>query len=121
MAKTDFKSIDEYIATFPEDIQEILESVRQAVKRAVPEAEEVISYQLPAFKYHGFILYYGGYAKHFSISAEPPAFEVFKTELAPYKVSKSAVQFPYDKPIPFDLIGQIAKYRADKNLKKSKK
>jgi uncharacterized protein YdhG (YjbR/CyaY superfamily) len=121
MAKTDFKSVDEYIATFPQDVQTILKSVRQAVLKAVPEAEEVISYQLPAYKYHGFVLYFGGYTKHFSISSPPPTFEVFKEELASYKVSKSAVQFPYDQPVPTELIGKIARYRADENSKKAKK
>lgn len=118
MAKTDFKTVDEYIATFPEEIQSILKQVRQAVFDAVPDAEEVISYQLPAYKKRGFILYFGGYAKHLSISAQPPTFEVFKRELQPYKVSKSAVQFPYDQPIPLELIGKIAKYRAEENAKK---
>lgn len=118
MAKTDYKSVDEYIATFPKEIQSILEKVRQAVFDAVPDVEEVISYQLPAYKSNGFILYFGGYAKHLSISAQPPAFEVFQDELKPYKASKSAVQFPYDKPIPYQLIGKIAKYRAEENTKR---
>ncbi len=121
MAKTDFQSVDEYIAGFPEETQAVLEQVRRAILDAVPDAEEVISYQLPAYKKDGFILYFGGYAKHLSISAQPPAFEVFAEELSPYKVSKSAVQFPYDQPIPFELIGKIAKYRADENAAKKKK
>lgn len=121
MAKTDFKSIDEYIETFPEDIQVILKKVRQIVHSAVPEAEEVISYQLPAFKYHGFILYFGAYTNHFSISAPPPTFEVFKKELEGYEVSKSAVKFPYEKPVPVELISEIAKYRAKKNLENEQK
>lgn len=93
MAKTDYKSVNEYISTFPKEIQSILEKVRQAVFDAVPDAEEVISYQLPAYKYHGFILYFGGYAKHLSISAQPPAFEVFKDELQAYKSLKVQCNF----------------------------
>ena len=120
MAKTDFKSIDEYIATFPKNVQKILETVRRTINEAVPESEEVISYQIPAFKYHGFILYFGGYTNHFSISSPPPTFEIFKKELEPYKVSKSAVQFPYNKPIPLKLISDIARYRAQENLKLQK-
>lgn len=118
MAKTDFRTIDEYIATFPKEIQMILQQVRQAINSAVPDAEEVISYQIPAFKHNGFILYFGGYTNHFSISSPPPTFEVFKNELKPYKVSKSAVQFPYNQPIPVELISKIAKYKADQNTKK---
>ncbi len=120
MAKTDFKTIDEYITTFPKEVQVTLETVRQTIHKAVPEAEEVISYQIPAFKYHGFILYFSGYANHFSISSPPPTLDVFKDELANYKVSKSTVQFPYDQPVPKELISKIAKYRAQENLKKAK-
>lgn len=115
MAKTDYKTIDEYIATFPKETQQILQTVRRAIKKAVPEAEEVISYQIPAFKYHGFIMYFGGYKNHYSISSPPPTFEHFKDDLIPYKVSKSAVQFPYNQPVPTELIGKIAKYRAERN------
>lgn len=118
MAKTDFKTIDEYIATFPKEVQSTLETVRQIIKKAVPEAEEGISYQLPVFKYHGYVLYFGGFKNHFSISSPPPTFEVFKDELKPYKVSKSVVQIPYSEPIPSELITKIAKYKAAENLKK---
>lgn len=121
MAKTDFKSVDEYIAVFPPEVQKILKELRETIQKAVPDAEEVISYQLPAYKYHGFVLYFGAYAKHFSISSPPPTFEVFKAELSDYKVSKSAVQVPYDQPVPKDLIAKIAKWRAAENAKKAKK
>lgn len=118
MAKTDFKSIDEYIATFPKEIQSTLETVRQTISKAVPEAEEAISYQLPVFKYYGYVLYFGGFTNHFSISSPPPTFEIFKDELKSYKVSKSVVQIPYDQPVPIKLITKIAKYKAAENLKK---
>lgn len=117
MAKTDFKTIDEYIATFPQATQAILEQVRQAIIEAVPGVEEVISYQLPAFKYNGFVMYVGAYTNHISVSSSPPTFEVFKDELKAYKVSKSAVQFPYDTPIPVELIKKMAAYRANENTK----
>ncbi len=118
MAKTDFKSADEYIATFPPEIQEILQTVRKAIRDAVPEAEEVISYQIPAFKYHGWVMYYSAYAKHFSLSMPPPftAFVVFKEQLKQYKQSKSAVQFPYDQPVPVKLIGDMAAVNAKANI-----
>lgn len=123
MAKTDFKTVDEYIGTFPEEVQADLEKIRQAVKKAVPEAEEVISYQIPAFKYHGWILYFSAYKSHYSISIPPPftVFEVFKKELEGYVLSKSTVQFPKNKPLPLELIKDIAKFRAKENLEKGTK
>lgn len=120
MAKTDFKNIDEYIETFPPHVQKILQTVRKIVHKAVPEAEEVISYQVPAFKYHGFIVYFAGYTNHYSIAAPPPTMELFKKELSSYQVSKSTVRFPLDEPIPEAIITKIAKFRAKENLKNKK-
>src|SRR5688572_6106604 len=99
MAKTDFKSVDEYIATFPEDIQRTLRTVRQTIREAVPDAEELISYQIPAYKLQGWVAYFSGYKNHYSLSCPPPStvFDAFKAELAPYKTSKSAIQFPLDQ------------------------
>lgn len=73
---------------------------------------------MPAFKYHGMLIYYSAYKKHYSISFPPPfkVFEVFKEQLSPYEVSKTAVQFPMDQPVPLDLIGEMAKYRANENI-----
>jgi uncharacterized protein YdhG (YjbR/CyaY superfamily) len=121
-AKSNFQSVDEYIATFPKDVQLTLQTFRQAIKVAVPEAEEVISYQIPAYKYHGMIMYFSAYKEHYSISCPPPfeVFEVFKDQLVPYVVSKSAVQFPKSKPVPFELISEMAKFNAKENEKKSK-
>jgi uncharacterized protein YdhG (YjbR/CyaY superfamily) len=122
MAKTDFKNADEYIATFPKDVQRILEQIRQTIQAAVPEAEEVISYQLPAFKFHGWVFYVSAHKNHYSLSCPPPfkVFEVFKEGLSPYKVSTSAIQFPLDQPVPTDLIRKMAQFRAKENLEKSK-
>ncbi|TKT81083.1 DUF1801 domain-containing protein [Aquamicrobium sp. LC103] len=121
MAKTDFKSIDEYIQTFPPDVRENLEAIRSAIQDAVPEAEEVISYQIPALKFHGWVFYFSAYAKHYSLSCPPPfsVFTAFEEELRPYAQSKSTVQFPKNKPIPLELIGAMAKYRARENLGKT--
>ena len=115
--------MEEYIASFPKDVQEILQQVRATVKKAVPGAEEVISYNIPAFKFHGWIVYYSAYKNHFSISCPPPftIFEVFKKELLPYKTSKSAIQFPLEKSIPAKLIADIAKFRAKENLEMEQK
>jgi uncharacterized protein YdhG (YjbR/CyaY superfamily) len=122
MAKTDFKTIDEYISTFPADVQEVLEQVRQAIQTAAPEAEEAISYQLPAFKFHGWVFYFSGYKAHYSLSCPPPftVFEAFKEELSPYEISKSSIKFPLDQPVPTKLIHAMAKFRAQENLAKAK-
>ncbi len=113
-----FSNAEEYIRSFSKDVQEILQTVRQTIKQAVPEAEEVISYQIPAFKYHGWIFYYSAYKNHYSLSCPPPftLFDVFKKELAPYKMSKSTIQFPFDQPIPTELIFKMAKFRAKENI-----
>lgn len=118
MAKTDFKSIDEYIATRDADEQKMLQKIRETIQKAVPEAVEVISYQIPAFKYHGFIFYFSAFTKHYSLSCPPPwtIFEKFNTELAPYERSKSTIQFPKDKPFPFSLVTKMSKFRASENL-----
>ena len=89
MAKTDYKSIDEYIAAHDVSEQKVLQKIRATIHKAVPEAEEVISYQVPAFKYNGWIFYFGAYTNHYSISCPPPftVFDVFKKELASYDMS----------------------------------
>ncbi len=117
MAKTDFRTIDQYIATFDGENAAGLQALRETIMAAVPEAEERISYQIPAFFYHGWIFYISAYAKHFNLSCPPPsaAFETFKDELAGYKMTKSAVQLPKSKPLPLDLIGRMAKVQARAN------
>jgi len=121
MANTDFKSVDEYIGTFEKEVQATLQKIRKTILKAVPKAEEVISYQLPAYKFHGWIFYFGVFKNHFTISCPPPftLFTVFKKELAPYAQSKSAIQFPKDKPFPFELLAKMADYRATENLKRA--
>ena len=120
MAKTDYQSIDEYIAAYDKDEQKVLQKIRQTIHKAVPEAEEVISYQVPAFKYNGWIFYFGAYTNHYSISCPPPftIFEAFKEELAPYEKSKSTIQFPKNKAFPYDLLTKMSKFRAKQNLEK---
>jgi uncharacterized protein YdhG (YjbR/CyaY superfamily) len=121
MAKTDFKNADEYIATLSPNVQEILQQVRQTIQSAVPEAEEVISYQIPAFNYHGWVFYYSAYKTHFSLACPPPftVFEKFKQQLAPYEIMKSSVKFPLNEPVPTQLIFEMAQFRAKENLEKS--
>ena len=116
--KLKFQTPDEYISHFSKDIQAILKTIRSTIQKAVPEAEEVISYNIPAFKYHGWIFYYSVYKKHFSLSCPPPwtIHEVFKKQLARYEMSKSTIQFPLDEPVPVKLISDMAKFRAKENL-----
>lgn len=117
MAKTDFKSVDEYQATFPPEIKERLQSVRDVIKKAVPDAEEIISYQIPAYKYHGYLVYYSGYTSHISLSYpfSEALLETFRDELAGYKKSKSAIQFPHKEKLPLALIKKIVQFRAKEN------
>jgi uncharacterized protein YdhG (YjbR/CyaY superfamily) len=117
MAKTDFKDIDEYIASTGKDEREVLEKIRQTIRQAVPDAEEVISYQIPAFKHHGFVVYLSAYKGHYSLSFPPPGtvFDEFKAELAGYKLSKSTIQLPKNHPMPYELIGKMAAFRAKEN------
>lgn len=117
MAKTDFKSIDQYHKTFPKDIHARMQSIRDTVNKAVPDAEEVISYQIPCFKYKGYLIYYAGFAKHISLSYpySDKLLKAFAKELKKYKVSKSAIQFPNDEELPLDLIKGIVEFRKKEN------
>jgi uncharacterized protein YdhG (YjbR/CyaY superfamily) len=114
MAKTDVKSVDEYIATHSEDVQAILSCVRSTIRNAVPGAEEMISYQIPAYKLHGnAVLYFAGWKRHYSLyPATDRLVRAFRSELAPYKISKGTIRFPLSEPVPLKLIADIAKFRA---------
>jgi uncharacterized protein YdhG (YjbR/CyaY superfamily) len=113
-------TVDEYIAGFPEAMQEILQAVRETIKSAAPEATELISYRMPAYKYHGVLVYFAGYKKHIGFYATPTGHAAFKKELALYKGGKGSVQFPNNKPLPLGLIYRIVKYKVNENLKKKK-
>jgi len=116
--KTTFKDIDEYIATQTPDVQILLVQMRQTIKKAAPEAEEVISYGMPAFKYHGMLVYFAAYKNHIGFYATPTGHMEFKEELSVYKQGKGSVQFPYTRPLPLELVTKIVKYRAQENLKR---
>jgi len=118
MAKTDFKSIDEYIATFEGKHAAGLRAIRKAILSAVPKAEQVISYQIPAFKFHGWIFYMSAHKQHFSLSCPPPfpAFKEFADELSDYDKTKSALKIPLSSPLPLDLIKRMAAFHAKVNL-----
>ena len=110
---------DEYIMDFGADVQQVLQTVRQTIQNAVPDAVEVISYNIPAFNYKGWVFYYSAYKNHYTLSCPPPciAFTAFAAELKPYEMSKSAIKFPYNQPIPIDLISNMAKLIAEENVK----
>jgi uncharacterized protein YdhG (YjbR/CyaY superfamily) len=114
MAKTDFKSVDHYLASQPEAVQGVLERVRSCIRKAVPGAQEVISYQIPAYKLHGrIVLYFAGWKEHYSIyPATAPLVAALKDELAPHLFSKGTIRFSLSQRVPLGLIGRIAKFRA---------
>jgi uncharacterized protein YdhG (YjbR/CyaY superfamily) len=122
MAKTDFKSVDEYIAAQPETVRSVLERVRNAIRQALPGAEEVISYQIPAFKLHGGpVLYFAGWRQHYSLCpANNQLVAAFNDDLAPYQVRKATIRFPLSRPVPVRLIGRIAKFRAKEAARRAK-
>lgn len=120
-SKKKFKTIDEYIATFPLNVQTILEELRQAIRDAAPQAEEVISYQMPAFKQNGILVYFAAFKSHIGFFPTSSGIAAFKEELSEYETSKGTVRFPLDKPIPLDLVKKIVRYRVKENLDKKKK
>jgi len=115
--KTTFKNIDEYIRIQTPEVQILLKQMRQTIKKAAPEAEEVISYNMPAFKYQGMLVYFAAYKNHIGFYATPTGHSEFKEELSMYKQGKGSVQFPLTKPLPLDLITKIVKFRVTENLK----
>ena len=118
MAKTDFKSVAEYLATLPKETKATLERVRAAVRKAVPDAEEAISYQIPALKLEGSaVIYFAGWKEHYSVyPATKKVLASFKQELAGYEVSKGTIRFPLSEPVPAKLIAGIAKVRAQETV-----
>jgi uncharacterized protein YdhG (YjbR/CyaY superfamily) len=114
MAKTNFKSVDEYIAVQPAANQKILKLMRSTISKALPGADEVISYQIPAYKLNGSgVLYFAGWKQHYSLyPAGGRLVDAFKDELAPYEISKGTIRFPLSEPVPVKLIKDIAKFRA---------
>lgn len=116
--KITFKNIDEYIALQTPELQTLLEQMRQTIKKAAPEADEAISYNMPAFKYHGILVYFAAYKNHIGFYATPTGQSEFKEELSVYKQGKGSVQFPLNQPLPLDLISKIVKFRLTENLKK---
>lgn len=122
MAKTDYKSVEEYIASQPKPAQAALKRVRSAIRKAVPGADEVISYQIPAYKLSGAaVIYFAGWKEHYSLyPASAELVEAFGADLAPYELSKGTIRFPLSQPVPVQLIEHIAKFRAKEAAKRLK-
>ena len=123
MAKTNFKSVDEYIASQPEAVQGVLKRVRTTIRMAVPEAEEIISYQMPAYKLHGRpVLYFAGWKQHYSLyPATDHVVTALQDALSRYEISKGTIRFPLSEPVPVKLIERIAKLRAKEAARVSKR
>lgn len=121
MAKTDYKTIDDYVNGLSAEEKVGVRAICAAIKKAVPEAEGVISYQIPAFRYHGWIFYVSAHKEHYSLSCPPPiaAFDVFKKELARYAKSKSALRLPKNEPLPLALITKMAACHAQHNARQA--
>jgi uncharacterized protein YdhG (YjbR/CyaY superfamily) len=113
------QTIDEYIAGFPTDVQEILQKIRMTIHGAAPEAQEKISYQMPTFFLKGNLVHFAGFKEHIGFYPVPSGIEKFKKELSVYKQGKGSVQFPLDQPMPCDLITKIVKFRVKENLEKA--
>lgn len=117
--KAGFRSIDEYIATFPEDIQKILQEIRATVQAAAPDAKEKISYQMPTFDLKGNLVHFAAFKNHIGFYPTPSGTEAFREEIARYQGAKGSIRFPLDEPMPLDLIRRIVEFRVAENLKKA--
>jgi len=117
---TPINTIDEYISSFPGNIQTLLEQVRMTIHQAAPEAEEAIKYAMPTFILNGNLVHFAAFKHHIGFYPVPSGIEAFKKELSSYKGAKGSVQFPLDKPMPLDLISRIVEFRVNENIKKAK-
>jgi uncharacterized protein YdhG (YjbR/CyaY superfamily) len=114
------RSVDDYIAGFPDGTKQILGKLRETIRAAAPGAAEKISYQMPAFYQDGNLVYFAAFKKHIGFYPTSSGVAAFERELAPYEVSKGTVRFPLDKPLPLRLISRIVKFRIAENLKKAR-
>jgi uncharacterized protein YdhG (YjbR/CyaY superfamily) len=116
-----FESVKEYFSSQPAEVRMLLEEMRETIRQAAPRAEEVISYNIPAFKQNGILVYYAAHKQHIGFYPTSSGIRNFEKELVGYTTSKGAVQFPFNKPIPKTLVKKIVKFRVKENLEKSKK
>jgi uncharacterized protein YdhG (YjbR/CyaY superfamily) len=117
---TKFKTVDEYLSALPENAKAILKEFRKTIKQAAPQAEELISYNMPAFTLHGGLIWYAAWKEHISLYPRTARMEASIKELSEYEGSKGTIKFAMDKPLPFSLITKIVKFRVKENLEKAK-
>lgn len=119
MKKASIATVDEYIAGFPSPVKKLLSALRKTIRSAAPKAEELISYQMPAYKYKGVLVYFAAFEKHIGFYATPTGHSTFKEELSKYKTGKGSVQFPLTEPMPLDLVKRIVWFRVKENEEKA--
>jgi uncharacterized protein YdhG (YjbR/CyaY superfamily) len=119
MESEKFNTIDEYIRLFPAEVQSRLQEMRSVIKEAAPEAQEKISYGMPAFTLKGNLVYFAAFKKHIGFYPIPSGIAAFDQELSKYERGKGSVQFSFDQPLPVELIRRIVKFRAAENIKKA--
>ena len=117
MNKNNFSTIDDYIHSFPIEIQEILEKIRKTIRASAPNSTETISYQMPTFRLNGILVHFAAHKKHIGFYPTPSAIIEFSKELENYEFSKGSIKFPIDKPIPLNLIKRIVEFRVKENTK----
>jgi uncharacterized protein YdhG (YjbR/CyaY superfamily) len=113
------KDIDDYIFRFPAEVQAVMQELRSTIRKAAPEAQETINYQMPTFVLEGNLVHFAGYKNHIGFYPAPSGIERFSKELSAFELSKGTVRFPLDRPIPFDLIIRIVQFRVNENLEKA--
>ena len=111
-----YQTIDEYVLLFPTNVQEILNNIRNLIREEAPDATEKISYQMPTFALYGNLVHFAAYTNHIGLYPTPTGMEAFQKELSIYKRGKGSVQFPLDKPLPYDLIREIVKFRVRESI-----
>ncbi|MGH9434175.1 MAG: iron chaperone [Terriglobia bacterium] len=115
-----FQTVDEYLSALPKKTRDTLEKLRKTIKQAAPQAEEVIHYNMPAFKWNGMLVWYAAFKEHIGFYPRSSAMVAFKEELAGYKTSKGAIQFPIEKAIPTNLVKEMVKFRVKENAQRQK-
>ena len=119
--KKHFETIDEYISSFPKNVQDILQQLRQTIRDSAPNSSESISYQIPTYKLNGSLVHFAAYKNHVGFYPTPSGISEFREELSDYEIAKGSVKFPLNKPLPINLIREIVKFRVTENLDKKKK
>ena len=119
--KKHFETIDEYISSFPKNVQDILQQLRQTIRDSAPNSSESISYQIPTYKLNGSLVHFAAYKNHVGFYPTPSGINEFREELSDYEIAKGSVKFPLNKPLPINLIREIVKFRVTENLDKKKK